>query len=147
MKNLITSIITAFMIITGFAANAQETIISKNELPKEAQKFISKYFLKTNIDYVKKDKETFSTNYTVRFTDGKEVDFDSKGKWTEVDGNKNPIPTSFINNNIKTYVKEKFPNTSITKINKGSFGSQEVKLSNGLELEFNSKGQFKKIDD
>lgn len=147
MKNLITSIITAFMIITGFAANAQETIISKNELPKEAQKFISKYFLKTNIDYVKKDKETFSTNYTVRFTDGKEVDFDSKGKWTEVDGIKNPIPTSFINNNIKTYVKEKFPNTSITKINKGSFGSQEVKLSNGLELEFNSKGQFKKIDD
>lgn len=147
MKSSAIKFLTAFFLFIGISSNAQESIITKNELPKTAQKFVSDYFAKSTIDYVKMDKETFSTDYKVKFTDGSEIEFDSKGEWTEIDGNKTVIPTGFIQKSILTYVKEKFPNTQIVKIEKGRFGKQEVKLSNGLELEFNSKGEFKRIDD
>jgi len=140
-------ILMAFFLFTGMVVNAQESVITKNELPQTAQKFISAHFPKSTIDYVKMDKETFSTDYKVKFTDGSDIEFDSDGNWTEVDGEKTAIPTGFIQKSILTYVKEKFPNTQIVKIEKGRFGKQEVKLSNGLELEFNSKGEFKRIDD
>ncbi len=147
MKRTVIKFFVATFFFVGINLNAQESIITKNELPKAAQKFISDSFSKSTIDYVKKDKETFSTDYKIKFTDGTEVEFDQDGNWTEVDGNKTVIPTTFIQKNILAYVKEKFPNTHIIKIEKGRFGKQEVKLSNGLELEFNSKGEFKRIDD
>lgn len=147
MKSLaIKALMSAFLFI-GISSNAQESVITKNELPQTAQKFISDNFSKSSIDYVKMDKEILSTDYKVKFTDGSEVEFDSKGEWMEVDGNKTNIPTGFIQKSILTYVKAKFPNAQIEKIEKGRFGKQEVKLSNGLELEFNSKGEFKRIDD
>lgn len=147
MKNLTIKILSGFFLFIGIALNAQESIISNNELPQAAQKFIEDNFSNSSIDYIKMDKETFSTDYKVKFTNGVEVEFDSKGKWMEVDGNKTNIPTGFIQKSILTYVKGKFPNAQIEKIEKGRFGKQEVKLSNGLELEFNSKGEFKRIDD
>lgn len=147
MKNAAIKILSVVFLLIGMSANAQESIITKKELPQSAQKFISDNFSKSTIDYVKMDKEVFSTDYKVKFTDGSEIEFDSKGVWMEVDGNKNTIPTGFIQKNILTYVKDKFPNTHIVKIEKGRFEKQEVKLSNGLELEFNSKGDFKRIDD
>ena len=140
-------ILMAIFLFTGIAVNAQESIITKNEVPQTALKFISAHFPKSTINYVKMDKEILSTEYSVKFSNGTEIEFDCKGEWTEVDGNKTVIPTEFIQKNILTYIKEKFPNTQIVKIEKGRFGQQEVKLSNGLELEFNSKGEFKRIDD
>lgn len=147
MKNLIIKMASVFFLLIGINLNAQETIISKNELPQVAQKFISNNFSKSTVDYVKMDKDVFSTDYKVKFTDGTEVEFDSEGVWTEIDGRKTAIPTHFIQKSILTYVKDKFPNTQIVKIEKSRFGKQEVKLSNGLELEFNSDGVFKRIDD
>lgn len=147
MKNLTIKILSGFFLFIGITLHAQESIISNNELPQAAQKFIEDNFSNSSIDYIKMDKETFSTDYKVKFTNGVEVEFDSKGEWMEVDGNKTNIPTGFIQKSILTYVKAKFPNAQIEKIEKGRFGKQEVKLSNGLELEFNSKGEFKRIDD
>ncbi|HNU58503.1 MAG TPA: PepSY-like domain-containing protein [Aquaticitalea sp.] len=137
----------AFFLFAAMLTNAQESVITKSELPQTAQKFISAHFPNSTVDYVKMDKEILSTDYTVRFTDGTELEFDSNGEWTEVDGKRTAIPTEFIQKSILVHVKEKFPNTHIVKIEKGRFGKQEIKLSNGLELEFNSKGIFKRIDD
>lgn len=147
MKNSAIKYLTIIFLLVGVGACAQESVISKDELPQVAQTFISDNFANSSIDYIKKDKEILSTDYQVRFTDGVKIEFDSKGNWVEIDGNKNAIPTSFIQSNIVNYVKEKFPNAQIKKIEIGRFGKQEVKLTNGLELEFDSKGKFKKIDD
>lgn len=147
MKNLTIKVIIGSFLFFGATLNAQESIISKDKLPQTAQKFISDNFSQNSIDYVKMDKETFSTDYKVKFTDGLEVEFDSKGEWMEVDGNKTNIPTGFIQKGILSYVNENFSSAQIIKIEKSRFGKQEVKLSNGLELEFNSKGEFKRIDD
>ncbi|GIJ94120.1 hypothetical protein CAPN002_13380 [Capnocytophaga stomatis] len=139
---------TMLFLLVGMTINAQETIITHNELPHNAQSFIKKHFSKYTLDYVILDKEFFSSDdYTVRFSEGIKIEFDEKGDWTEIDGNYTEIPTEFISKNILSYVKTKFINTKIVKIEKGIFGSQEVKLSNGLELEFDSQGNFRRVDD
>lgn len=139
---------TMLFLLVGMTINAQESVVTQNELPQEAQSFIKKHFSQYTLDYIILDKEYFSSNdYTVRFSEGLKIEFNEKGEWTEIDGNYTEIPTEFISKNITSYVKAKFANTRIVKIEKGFFGTQEVKLSNGLELEFDSKGNFKRVDD
>ncbi|GIM53793.1 PepSY-like domain-containing protein [Capnocytophaga cynodegmi] len=139
---------TMLFLLVGMTINAQESVVTQNELPQEAQSFIKKHFSQYTLDYIILDKEYFSSDdYTVRFSEGLKIEFNEKGEWTEIDGNYTEIPTEFISKNITSYVKAKFANTRIVKIEKGFFGTQEVKLSNGLELEFDSKGNFKRVDD
>ncbi|MDR2121752.1 MAG: PepSY-like domain-containing protein [Flavobacteriaceae bacterium] len=125
---------------------AQDIIITKNELPKTAQNFIDKYFGSYTIGHIIKDNDVFSVDYEVNFTNGMEIKFDSNGNWEEVDGEHQAIQTGFISEKIIDYVNKHFPNTQITKIEKKTF-RQEVKISNGLELIFNSSGNFIRIDD
>lgn len=129
----------------GFSANAQKTPIVKSVLPVNAQAFLKTHFAGQEPTYIIEDKETFSKDYKVQFANSVEVEFDRKGNWEEVDGNHNAIPVSIIPKTIATYVKTNFPNSTITKIDKGTWG-YEVNLNNGLELEFNTKGNFLRID-
>ena len=146
MKNLATMFFTYCFLLISITANAQETIIVRKQLPLNAQKLIKTNFSDKTIDYIIADKELISTDYSVKFTDGSEIDFNSEGNWTEIDCKKNAIPSKIVKSSIANYVKEKFPNTHIVKIEKEIFNREEIKLSNGLELEFNSKGEYVKID-
>lgn len=129
----------------GFSANAQKTVITKTALPANALAFLKTHFTGQEPTYILQDKETFSTDYKVQFANNIEVEFDGKGKWEEVDGNHQAIPVTVIPKGISHYVKNNFADTTVTKIDKGTWG-YEVDLSNGLELEFNSKGNFLRID-
>lgn len=145
-KNLFT---VAMVLVAGLftqSTMASDTLISKQQLPQKALTFINTYFKAKEVSYVAEDKELFSTSYKVRFVDRVEIEFDGKGEWEEVDGNKTAIPTGFINANILNYVKQNFAGVSIIKIEK-SFRKYEVKLSNNLELEFTKEGKFSRIDD
>ena len=109
-----------------------------------------KLFLKTHFSaqepsYILEDKELVSKEYTVQFVNKTEIEFDGKGNWKEIDGKNSAIPTTIIPKKITSYVKANFAKNKITKIERGTFG-YEIKLNNNLELKFNSKGDFKKID-
>lgn len=129
----------------GFSANAQKTTITKAALPANAQTFLKTHFAGQEPTYIVEDKETFSKDYKVQFASNIEVEFDGKGNWEEVDGNHNAIPATVIPKAIAAYVKTNYPTATITKIDKGTWG-YEIDLNNGLELEFNSKGNFLRID-
>ena len=146
MKNLATMFFTYCFLLISITANAQETIIVRKQLPLNAQKLIKTNFSDKTIDYIIADKELISTDYSVKFTDGSEIDFSSNGIWTEIDCKRTAIPSKLVKPSIANYVNKKFPNTQIEKIEKSVLKRQEIKLSNGLELEFNSKGEFVKID-
>lgn len=128
-----------------FSANAQKTTITKAALPVTAQTFLKTHFAGQEPSYIIKDKETFSTDYKVQFANNIEVEFDAKGNWEEVDGNHASIPAAIVPKTIASYVKTNFANTTVTKISK-DYKGYEVNISNGLELEFNSKGNFLRID-
>ena len=90
-------------------------------------------------DYLKKE-------YEVVLINGTKMEFKGNGDWKEVKSKKVKIPTGFIPKKISTYVQKSFPNTGIKKIEKKRF-SYEVELINGIDLEFDSKGNFIKFDD
>ncbi|MEP6802907.1 MAG: PepSY-like domain-containing protein [Flavobacterium sp.] len=129
----------------GFSANAQKTTITKAALPVNAQTFLKTHFAGQEPSYIIKDKETFSTDYKVQFANNIEIEFDAKGNWEEVDGNHTSIPAAIVPKAIASYVKANFATTAVTKISK-DYKGYEVNINNGLELEFNSKGNFLRID-
>lgn len=131
----------------GIIVQAQEITIKQSELPNTSQEFIAKHFSGKKISQVQKDKGITKTEFELRMEDGTKIEFDGEGNWKEVDGNNNAIiPTGFIPSKITTYVSKNFPTHSISKIEKDS-RKIEVELTNGLDLEFNSNGDFVKIDD
>ncbi|WP_343707450.1 PepSY-like domain-containing protein [Flavobacterium sp.] len=129
----------------GFSANAQKTVIKKEALPGNAQTFLKTHFGSKKPSYILEDKEILSTEYKVQFDNKIEIEFDKKGNWKEVDAKNGKVPKSIIPKKITSYIKENFPKEDVTKIEIESSG-YETKLTNGLELKFNMKGDFIKID-
>lgn len=134
-----------FALVTSQPAIAKDVRITKSELPQKAIAFIDTYFTDKAISQVEKDVDFLSVSYKVTFADTVEIEFDKTGEWDEVDGNKTALPTSFILKPIVEYVTTHYSNASIVKIEKEA-RIFEVKLSNGLELEFSKSGDFKRID-
>ncbi|WP_337967153.1 PepSY-like domain-containing protein [uncultured Flavobacterium sp.] len=132
-------------LIFGLSANAQKTVIKKEALPANAQTFLKTHFGSKKPSYILEDKEILSTEYKVQFDNKTEIEFDKKGNWKEVDAKDNKMPSSIIPKKIASYIKANFRKEKITKIELGSSG-YETKLTNGLELKFNLKGDFIKID-
>ncbi|GGE95876.1 Putative beta-lactamase-inhibitor-like, PepSY-like [Chishuiella changwenlii] len=142
MKNILSIVLLGLSAFTF----AQDQMISFNQLPQKGQKFINTYFNSKNVSAVTLDKDYFSKDYEVILKNGTKIEFDGSGNWTEVDGKRNTIPTGFAPDKIVAYVKKSFPQTSIIKIEKNKY-SYEVELSNGLDIDFDGKGNFVKIDD
>lgn len=132
-------------LLFGLSANAQKTVIKKEALPANAQTFLKTHFGSKKPSYILEDKEILSTEYKVQYDNQIEIEFDKKGNWKEVDGKNAKIPKSIIPKKIASYIKTNFPKEKVIKIELGSSG-YETKLSNGLELKFNLKGDFIKID-
>ncbi|PWN66959.1 hypothetical protein C1631_019790 [Chryseobacterium phosphatilyticum] len=149
MKN-VKKITGAFMLIfllIGGVLSAQDRAISANQLPKTAKTFLYTHFKGIPVSSAIEDREIYGVDeYKVYLNNGMKMEFDSKGSWKEVDGKHQKIPYGFIPASIKNYSTKNFPNTFIIKIEKKRW-SYKTELSNGLELEFDRNGNFKKIDD
>jgi hypothetical protein len=115
-------------------------------LPQQAQTFIKTNLTKAKAQQVLKETESaLEVAYKVTFQDRLKVKFDKNGNWKEVNGNRRPIPTEFIPERILQYIRKRFPNNEVVKIEKEK-RSFEVEITNGLELEFDKEGKFVKID-
>lgn len=140
----------AFILIFSLAGGlifAQDKAIAANQLPKTAKTFLASHFKGIAVGSAIEDREIYGVDeYQVYLANGMKVEFDSKGNWKEVDGKHQKIPFGFIPASIRNYAAKNFPNTYIVKIEKERW-SYKAELSNGLDLEFDSKGNFKKIDD
>lgn len=139
-------ILSLLVMVISVTTFAQDQVITLNQLPQNGQKFISNNFGAKQVSTVLMDDDYFSKEYEVILANGTKIEFDKNGSWKEVDGKRNAIPTTFIPKSINAYVKKSFPNTAIKKVEKKRF-KYEVELTNGLDLEFDSKGNFIRIDD
>ena len=81
-------------------------------------------------------------------TDGKEIEFDSKGNWEEVSARKvQVIPASIVPNFAVDYLKaHNVAAEGVTKVERDRKG-YEVELSTGVSFKFDKKGKFVKADD
>ena len=147
MKLKSKTILFAIALLTSITAVAQEKVLELSQLPSKAQSFISDHFKQEKVSLVSSEKEFFSaTEYKVIFQNGTEVEFDSKGNWTEVDAKLKAVPLKLIPSAILNYVNQKFPNNQVVQINKEN-KHYEIELTSGIDLLFNSQGEFLRIDD
>lgn len=146
MKKLITLFFCILVLQTTVKADDDKPI-EFSQLPQQSQTFVKKYFGNTNIALVKMDDGFFDRSYKIIFTNGDKIDFDKKGQWTEIDCKYTNVPSASIPSKIGNYVKRNYPDARIVKIEKENKQRHEVKLSNGLELKFDSRFNVVDIDD
>ena len=120
--------------------------ITFEQLPANAQLVITQYFVRENILVVILDSELFSTEYEVRFNDGKELEFDKNGNLIKVDCKYEPVPEALIPVEALNQIKASYPNAFVKEW-KLDDGQWKAELNNGLELIFNRRYVLVGIDD
>lgn len=135
----------AALVFLNISCNAQDKIIPESELPGEVTTYLKMHFPDNPLIQASIDRDTFSHSYDVVLKDNISLEFDSDGNVTEIES-RAELPASVIPKEILTYVKSKHPDRVILEW-KLDDRNQEVELDNGLELEFDMKGNFTRIDD
>lgn len=146
MKRLV-SLVSIMLLVVSVACARDRVTQDVSLLPAEARDMIKTYFPKAMISYLKVDKSLFRTEgYDVRLSDGTELEFNTKGQWQEVESHPQAVPANLIPVSIKKYIDRYYGDYKVKKIKHDRRG-YELKLSNGLEVEFDNMGNFLRLDD
>ncbi len=145
MNRPVSLLFAAFMCMAFRVSADKDKPVTMKELPSTAQQFIKKHFPNKSISFAKMEIDHFVKTYEVIFTDGSSVDFDRSGNWTSVDCKFTQVPSGIVPEKIKQYLVMRFKNPRILEIDRNSH-SYEVTLDNDLELVFDLKFNFIKID-
>ena len=73
------------------------------------------------------------------------MEFDKKGNWKEIVCRTSKVPSDVVPQQIKTYLQKNYPGKSIVKLDRHR-SVYEVKLNNGMEIEFNRNFQVIDVD-
>lgn len=144
MKRMMFLICMFLMMGTTYSMAGDGYVVGVQQLPAPAQEVMTKCFAdKTLLTILKERNE-----YEVIFNTGEKIEFNKKGEWTEISCHTTQVPDILIPNPIKMRIMADFSNTRIVKIDRTRNGKKyEVKLSNGLEVEFDKNFIVKKVDD
>ena len=143
MKSIKAILLLVAMLATSFIAKADhDQVITFDQMPEAAQAFHKQYFagkvpLVVTVDW---------DDYTIRYESGEKVEFDKQGSWKEIDCRASQVPVELIPEEIKANIQATFPSAIILKIDRNRRG-YEVKLNNGLEVEYSPTFQVIDIDD
>ena len=119
-----------------------DRVITFDQLPAQAQTLLKTHFANKVPLIVTVDWD----DYTVMYQSGEKVEFDKKGNWKDISCKSSAVPEALIPAQIKASVEQTFPGASVIKLERDRRG-YDVKLNNGMELEFNKKFQMVDIDD
>ena len=146
MKKIIVIALAVFSfgILTAKADN--DRLIVKENLPQKAQQFIDSHFKGAKITYVTDERDFLERTFEVLFADGTKVEFDRSGEWKEVDCRRASVPAAIVPTQITQYVNSNYPNVNIQQIERDRV-DYELRLSNRLELTFDTKFNIIDIDD
>lgn len=144
MKKLMLMLVALFSLQTMVFADDDKPIEFKN-LPEKAQKFITTHFPDAKVSFAKEERNLLDKNYKVIFTNGESVEFYKNGEWKEIECKLTSVPVATIPAAILKKVKEQYPDVKIMKIERDG-KNYEVKLSNQLEIKFNSKFEIIELD-
>lgn len=144
MKRMMFLVCMFLMMGTTYSIAGDGYVVGIQQLPAGAQEVMTKYFADKTILTILKERN----EYEVIFNNGEKIEFNKKGEWTEVSCHTTQVPDILIPNPIKARIKADFANSKIVKIDRSSNGKKyEVKLNNGLEVEFDKKFNVIKVDD
>ena len=147
MKRILETMLFALALLFASPASANTDggkAISPGKLPQAALQTINTHLPGRKIAIAKVESELFSKSYTVIFTNGEKIEFDGRGRWTEVKCKRSALPASLVPAQIAQYIRANYPDCRILEIERDD--EYEVKLSNHVEVTFNKKFEVIDID-
>lgn len=146
MKKLFLLLVVSIVGMAPMLAD-NDKMITREELPEQAQMFLIQHFEGIEILYVKADRDMgVVTSYDVVLVGDVKVEFNRSGEWTSVDCERDEVPNGVLPQGVLDYVGKRFAGAYVVEIERGLMG-YEVKLSNDIDLEFDKNGKFLRIDD
>lgn len=147
MKRILETMLFALALLFASPASANTDggkAISPGKLPQAALQTINTHLPGRKKAIAKVESELFSKSYTVIFTNGEKIEFDGRGRWTEVKCKRSAVPASLVPAQIAQYIRANYPDCRILEIERDD--EYEVKLSNHVEVTFNKKFEVIDID-
>ena len=141
MKKILLSLLTIILLAGSAYATRPKKVIDPDNLPKPALELIQKHWPSCAIDFA----YTNGKEYEALLTDGTIIQFDAKGIWKEMkctDG----LPVTLVPGYITKYIVNRFPKQLIIDCEKLK-GGYEVTLTNGLEIQFDLRGNVTHVDE
>jgi hypothetical protein len=125
---------------------AKDKKVKPENLPAPVQQFVKNYFPSAKIVEVTQEADDLDFNLTL--SNGTKLEFGKDNQWSEIANKKANIPSKLIPSQIINYVKQKYPGTAITCIERSSLG-YDISLSNNKQFQLNKQFQpakFKDVD-
>ena len=144
MKRILIALIS-LMAVVGIS-KADDRPIKFEKLPAAAQKFVKTNFADNTVVFVTKDDDLIAPDYEVVLDNGTVLQFSSAGSLEKIEAFRTGVPQNLVPEKINAYVSANYPD-AVFKEYEVEKGKHEVKLSNGLELTFNSVFTLIEIDD
>lgn len=141
----VTLVVTLLCALTLSACARGKQPIAFENLPNGVQQEVLKCYTKDQIQFITVEKELLSTEYEFVLANGVQLEYDGDAKLLKAES-RNGLPEKLINPQIVAYVKANFPKAIITEYSCDKW-EQDVELNNEIDLVFDSKNNFKHIDD
>lgn len=146
MKKLGILLASLFVLGVSTARADQDNAIAFEQLPQAAREFIGEYFAGEQAALVKRERDFFEVRYEVLFTSGKKVEFFRDGSWKEVDCRYAHVPQGVVPEPIRAKIGELYPEAGVLEIERMDRGGYAVKLSVGIDLEFDARMMLVEIE-
>ena len=122
-------------------ADDDDRVITYDQLPQAAQTFLKTHFATKVPLLVTADWDDF----TIRYESGEKIEFNRSGEWKDIECYNSKVPADAVPEQIYTYLNQNYPGKSVIKIERHR-SVYEVKLNNGMEIEFNRNFQVLDVD-
>ena len=123
------------------SADEDDRVITFDQLPQAAQTFLKTHFAAKVPLVLTADWD----DYTIRYESGEKVEFDKSGDWKDIECYNSKVPNEAVPAQISSYITQNYPGKSIIKLERHR-SVYEVKLNNGMEVEFNRNFQVIDVD-
>lgn len=127
-----------------FTSCDKEEVIPTSDLPSEIKSYITTHFPNNTIVQVINDRDGLTKTYDILLSESISLEFNRKKEIIDIDGVAQ-LPNSVIPEKIRQYVTTNYSTNLITDWELDD-KNQQVQLDNGIDLEFNMKGDFLRID-
>ena len=141
------TLITLALVLATFAiVKADDRPVTFNQLPQAAQTFINTNYPDEKVAFATVDDDFIRPDYHVALVSGVMLQFEHSGSLEKIETRNGNIPAGIIPFQIIDVVKQYYPEAQRTEYEIGK-RSYEVKLSNRMEMKFNTKFQVIELDD
>lgn len=144
IKNIFKSALTLAALSISLSSCAQDKALSADEIPSEIKHYVKTHFPENTIIRAVLDRDGMEKTYDVELDKAIRLEFNKNKKIIDIDG-ASKLPDSVIPEALRNYVLVNYRSSVITDWELDG-RKQQIELDSGVDLIFNLKGDFLRVD-